>query len=87
MRFPFNNNNNNNNNESRRDTASSSQFEPLAIVLVSELLVCRGLSGNLEPALLSGHIVLKLSEVTNIKNITLDLIGKARIPLTDARYT
>jgi hypothetical protein len=84
MRFPFNDNDN---NEPRGDTASSSQVDPLEIILASELLVCRGVSGNYEPALLSGHVVLNLSEATNIKNITLDLMGKAIVPTTDARHT
>lgn len=56
------------------------QNEPLQIILTSDRLICRGVAGNLEPALLSGHVVLNLTEATNIKDISLNLVGKARIP-------
>jgi len=58
--------------------------EPLQIIVKSDKLICRGVAGNLEPALLSGHVVLNLSEATNVKDILLEFVGKVRIP-TDPR--
>ncbi|KAF8320866.1 hypothetical protein DL93DRAFT_2052560, partial [Clavulina sp. PMI_390] len=58
----------------------STAHSPLQIILNSDRLICRGVAGNLEPARLSGHVVLTLTEATNIKDITLDLVGKAKIP-------
>jgi hypothetical protein len=54
--------------------------EPLQIIVNSDRLMCRGVAGNLEPALLSGHVVLNLNEAVNIKDISLEFVGKARIP-------
>lgn len=66
---------------------SPTHFEPLEIILADDNLVCRGVAGNLEPALLSGHVVLNLSESTNIKDITLELTCQAKVPTTDIRTT
>ena len=63
---------------SRNHTAPP--VEPLQIIVNSDRLLCRGVAGNLEPALLSGHVVLSLSEAANIKDISLEFVGKARIP-------
>lgn len=46
----------------------------------SDTLVLRGTGVDVEPALLSGNVVLYLSEATSIKEITLQFRGKARIP-------
>lgn len=70
---------------SSRSNGASPHVEPLQIILNSDRLVCRGVAGNLEPALLSGHVVLTLSEATNIRDISLSLIGKARIPTGESR--
>ena len=59
--------------------------EPLEIILSTDKLVCRGVSANLDPVLLSGHVVLNLSEATNIREISLDLVGKARFPHGETR--
>lgn len=50
------------------------------IVLDSDALVLKGTAVDIEPALLSGHVLLTLSEATSIKEITLQFRGKARVP-------
>ncbi|OAX35691.1 hypothetical protein K503DRAFT_745532 [Rhizopogon vinicolor AM-OR11-026] len=50
------------------------------IVLDSDVLALKGTAVDVEPALLSGYVVLALSEATSIKEITLQFRGKARIP-------
>lgn len=50
------------------------------IVLDSDVIVLKGTVVDVEPALLTGHVVLTLSEATSIKEITLQFRGKARIP-------
>lgn len=50
------------------------------IVLDSDVLALKGTAVDIEPALLSGHIVLTLSEATPIKEINLQFRGKARLP-------
>lgn len=52
----------------------------LDIVVNSDTLVLRGTGVDVAPALLSGNVVLYLSEATSIKEITLQFRGKARIP-------
>ena len=52
----------------------------LDIVVNSDTLVLRGTGVDVAPALLSGNVVLYLSEATSIKEITLSFRGKARIP-------
>ena len=52
----------------------------LDIVVASDSLVLRGTGVDVDPALLSGHVVLHLTEPTSIKEITLQFRGKARIP-------
>ena len=46
----------------------------------SDTLVLRGTGVDVTPALLSGNVVLYLTEPTSIKEITLQFRGKARIP-------
>ena len=46
----------------------------------SDTLVLRGTGVDVEPALLSGNVVLYLSEPTSIKEISMQFRGKARIP-------
>lgn len=52
----------------------------LEIILPSDSVICRGVGTDIEPALLSGQVVLKLGEATNIKEVTLELIGKVKPP-------
>lgn len=50
------------------------------IVLDSDVLALKGTTVDTEPALLSGHVVLTLSEATSIKEINLQFRGKTRVP-------
>ncbi|KAL7421163.1 hypothetical protein Q5752_004048 [Cryptotrichosporon argae] len=59
----------------------------LDIVLDSDHLVLRGQGGDMNPAYLSGHIVLKLNESANIKGITMNLTGKAKVQFTEGNGT
>ncbi|KAF4567339.1 hypothetical protein EYR40_006337 [Pleurotus pulmonarius] len=51
------------------------------IVLDSDCLYLKGTGVDVEPALLSGHVILYLAESTPIKEITLQFRGKARLPV------
>lgn len=51
------------------------------IIVNSDHLYLRGTGVDVAPALLSGNIVLYLSESTSLKQITLNFRGKARIPV------
>lgn len=59
--------------------------EHLDIVLPSDTVVMRGVGQNVEPALLSGTVLLTLSEATNIREIVLNFTGKARLPHPENR--
>lgn len=61
---------------SEKDKAHSS----LDIVVNSDTLFLKGTGVDVEPALLSGNVVLNLTEPTSIKEITLVFRGKARLP-------
>ncbi|KAG0694549.1 hypothetical protein DFH29DRAFT_959511 [Suillus ampliporus] len=50
------------------------------IVLDSDVLALKGTAVDVEPALLSGHLILTLSEATSIKEINLQFRGKTRVP-------
>ncbi len=50
------------------------------IAVNTATLILRGTGVDVEPALLSGNVVLFLTEPTSIKEITLQFRGKARIP-------
>ncbi|KAG2039655.1 hypothetical protein BDR03DRAFT_950779 [Suillus americanus] len=50
------------------------------IVLDSDVLALKGTTADTEPALLSGYVVLTLSEATSIKEINLQFRGKTRVP-------
>ncbi|KAG2148714.1 uncharacterized protein EDB93DRAFT_1064302, partial [Suillus bovinus] len=50
------------------------------IVLDSDVLTLKGTTVDIEPALLSGHVVLTLSEATSIKEINLQFRGKTHVP-------
>lgn len=57
---------------------------PLEIHLDNDLVVLRGAGGDVNPALLTGQVVLNLTESTNIKELTLKLEGKAKVAFFDA---
>ncbi|KAG2737220.1 hypothetical protein P692DRAFT_201881342, partial [Suillus brevipes Sb2] len=50
------------------------------IILDSDVLALKGTAVDIEPALLSGHVVLTLTEATSIKEINLQFRGKTRVP-------
>lgn len=52
---------------------------PVEIVLDTEHLVMRGQGGDMEPAYLSGRVEVNLHESANIKEISMDLTGKAKV--------
>lgn len=52
----------------------------LEIIVEPEILCLKGTGPDVEPALLSGHVVLHLTESTSIKGISLSFRGKARLP-------
>jgi hypothetical protein len=56
---------------------------PLEIFLDNDKLVLRGQGGDMAPAYLSGYVSLYLAESTNIKDITMQLTGKARVHFQD----
>ncbi len=64
--------------------APSHPIEPLQIILSDDKLVCRGVGSNMEDALLSGHVVLNLTESTIIKEISLQLTGTVRLTLGES---
>ncbi|EEB94308.1 hypothetical protein MPER_06894, partial [Moniliophthora perniciosa FA553] len=53
----------------------------LEILLDKECIELKGTGVDVEPARLSGHVALCLSESTSIKEITLVFRGKARLPV------
>lgn len=55
----------------------------LEIVLDSDKLVMRGAGGDMNPAYLSGRVELDLSEKTNVKEIIMNLTGKAKVQFAD----
>lgn len=57
---------------------------PLEIFLDSDALVLRGQGGDMAPAYLSGYVSLWLAESTNIKDISMQLTGKAKVHFQDA---
>lgn len=62
---------------------SASTANPLEIVLDNDHLVLRGQGGEMNSAYLTGHISLWLDQPTNIKDITMNLSGKAKVHFTD----
>ncbi|KAK8865866.1 hypothetical protein IAR55_001014 [Kwoniella newhampshirensis] len=55
----------------------------IEIVLDSEHLVLRGQGGDMNPAYLSGRVELNLTEKANIKEITMQMTGKAKVQFSD----
>lgn len=57
---------------------------PLEIVLENDELVLRGAGGgDVNPALLSGQVVLNLVESTNVRELTLRLEGKGKVAFVE----
>ncbi|KAF8834468.1 hypothetical protein BDN67DRAFT_876209, partial [Paxillus ammoniavirescens] len=52
----------------------------IEIIIKFDCLVLKGTGVDVEPAVLSGHVVLHLTEPNSIKGITLQFRGKARLP-------
>jgi hypothetical protein len=51
---------------------------------VGAVLHLKGTGQDVEPAVLSGNIILNLAERTSFKQITLSFRGKARLPTNAA---
>ncbi|KAI0663457.1 hypothetical protein C8Q70DRAFT_907006 [Cubamyces menziesii] len=66
------------------DSKKSDKHPHLEIHVASDVLCLRGTGVDVNPALLSGNVVLHLSEPTSIKEITLSFRGKARLPVSAA---
>lgn len=61
----------------------NSHYIPLEIILDNDQLVLRGAGGDSNPAYLSGSVVLTLTESTNIKELTMELRGKAKVQFNE----
>lgn len=53
------------------------------IMLDSDNLVLRGQGGEMNPAYLSGCVVVRLTESMNVKDVQLHLTAKAKVQFTD----
>ena len=62
---------------------SNAGVTPVEIILDSEHLVMRGQGGDMNPAYLSGHVQRNLAESTNVKEISMNLTGKAKVQFAD----
>jgi len=60
-------------------TAGGASHSWVEIVLDAEHVVLRGAGGDTNPARLSGRVLLHLVEQTNLKEVTLQLTGKAKV--------
>ena len=65
-----------------RSPALAGKEKQLDIVVATDQLILRGTGVDVEPALLSGNVVLNLLEPASIKQISLVFRGKARVPST-----
>ncbi|KAJ3896199.1 hypothetical protein GG344DRAFT_37221 [Lentinula edodes] len=63
------------------DMSKEKERARLEIILEKECIFLKGTGVDVEPARLSGHVALYLSESTSIKEITLQFRGKARLPV------
>jgi hypothetical protein len=66
------------------DMARDKEKPRLEIILDSERLFLKGTGVDMEPALLSGHVALYLTNPMSVKEITLQFRGKARLPVTSS---
>ncbi|KAI5889271.1 uncharacterized protein SCHCODRAFT_02364181 [Schizophyllum commune H4-8] len=64
-----------------QDRKEKERHPRLEIVLDQDCLYLRGTGVDVEPARLSGHLVLYLTESTSVREITLHFRGKARLPI------
>lgn len=62
------------------DMAKEKERSGIEILVESSCVSLRGTNSDAQPALLSGHVVLNLTESTSIKEITLQFRGKVRLP-------
>lgn len=67
---------------SEQDMSKDKERPRLEILLDKECIFLKGTGIDVEPARLSGHVALYLSESTSIKEITLQFRGKARLPVS-----
>ena len=67
-----------------QDRKEKERHPRLEIVLDQDCLYLRGTGVDVNPALLSGNVILQLSEPTSIKEITLQFRGKAHLPASAA---
>ncbi|KAH7925626.1 hypothetical protein BV22DRAFT_1064546 [Leucogyrophana mollusca] len=65
---------------SDHDMGKERERSGIEISVNSDCLALKGTGVDVEPTLLSGHVVLHLTESTSIKEITLQFRGKARLP-------
>ncbi|KAL1746433.1 hypothetical protein HDZ31DRAFT_34203 [Schizophyllum fasciatum] len=63
------------------DRKEKERHPRLEILLDHDCLYLRGTGVDVEPARLSGHLVLYLTESTSVREITLHFRGKARLPI------
>ncbi|KAJ6624858.1 hypothetical protein B0H10DRAFT_2212280 [Mycena sp. CBHHK59/15] len=66
---------------SRHDHHAAKEPQRMEILLDHDYVFLRGTGADVEPARLSGNVVLYLTEPTAIKSITLQLRGKAYLPV------
>lgn len=69
---------------SEHDMTKEKERPRLEILVDSDCLFLKGTGSDVEPALLSGHVALNLTESTSFKEITLKFRGKARLPFTES---
>ncbi|KAH7910105.1 hypothetical protein BJ138DRAFT_1065894 [Hygrophoropsis aurantiaca] len=62
------------------DMGKERERSGIEIIVNSDCLAIKGTGVDVEPTLLSGHVVLHLTESTSIREITLQFRGKARLP-------
>jgi arrestin-related trafficking adapter 4/5/7 len=71
----------------QQDMARDKERPHLDVILDNQYLVLKGTGPDVDPATLSGHLRLFLTEATSLKEITLQFKGKAKIPvLTSDSY-
>jgi hypothetical protein len=64
------------------DMARDKERPRLEVNLDSERLLLKGTGADMEPALLSGHVALYITNPMSVKEITLQFRGKTRLPVT-----
>ncbi|KAI6037575.1 hypothetical protein EDC04DRAFT_2126164 [Pisolithus marmoratus] len=62
------------------DMGKDKERSSIDIVVDANCITVRGTGAEVQPALLSGHVALNLTESTSIKEITLQFRGKVRLP-------